>query len=322
MNSPAPPADVVVNVSHEDVRASVLAALEDGGLASCPTAATGGAGPVVVVEDAPDSADAIASRLRAFTTGSRPRPALVLIALDGCGLSPAQALDAGADDIITWPQDQAQLAARVKALLRRRAADMDVHPLTGLPGGAALHAALHQRLPCRGELALLAFDLRTFKAFNDRYGFLRGDAVLKSLAGLLESVAMAGEIVYHIGGDDFFAITTPRRADQFAQRVIEGFDARVREFYDEVDRRNGFVIGLDRGTGAEVRFPLMGITVACSTNEAQDIDHVGHLVQVLTEVKEHARHQPGSRYLRDRRQIHHVPTSLELRPQGREAHRT
>ena len=230
--------------------------------------------------------------------------------------SPGEALAAGADDVLAWPSAADELAPRVGALLRRRLADMDRHPLTGLPGSAALQRDLAAVLEKRAPVAVLGCDLRHFKAFNDCYGFLRGDEVLLFLSQVLQQVAGTAGIVYHIGGDDFVITTPPVRADEMARMAVERFNQGVREFYDDEDRRRGFIHTLGRETGAPVECGLMDLTVACATNEAGDMDHPGRFSAVLAELKGYARQQ-GQGYVRDRRRTHDVAQALRQRSEPR-----
>lgn len=306
-------ADVLVDVADADLRAAVLADLAAMGLCAGEAQEGGREAPLVVVAEAPATAAGVAALVERLAGAWRSGPAVVLIACGGVGYTRAEALRAGADELVAWPREREEFAAKVEALARRRRADVDIHPLTGLPGGAALQRELQRRLPLRGELALLAFDLRHFKAFNDRYGFLRGDEVLVFMAGMLEEVARPEERVYHLGGDDFFILSTPGQADATAEAAIARFAAAAPEFHDEAERREGFMTTLSRETGAMVRFPLIALTVACATNEAEDMTHPGRFTQVLAELKEYARGWAGSSYARDRRRVHDTAASLRLR---------
>lgn len=305
--------DILVDVSDDGLRAALLAGLKAAGLEATAARPAARMGPLVVVAAAPATAARVAGLVEELTGAWRSGPAVVLVACGGDACSRAEALWAGADEAALWPQEREELAAKVAALVRRRRADMDIHPLTGLPGGAALQRELRRRLPRRGTLALLAFDLRHFKAFNDRYGFLRGDEVLAFMAEMLEQVAGEGEMVYHLGGDDFFVITGPAEADATAAAAIARFEGAADGFHDEADRKEGFITTLSRETGAPVRSGLLALTVACATNEAEDMTHWGRLTQVLAELKEYARRAPGSRYARDRRRVHDTAASLRLR---------
>lgn len=266
---------------------------------------------LVRVIEAPPTTAAVGERVRELARSADPAPAVVLVALSPPAYSRAEALEAGADELVQWPEESAELAAKVASLVRLRRRDLDTHPLTGLPGGAALHRAIERRMANRDEpLGVVAFDLRHFKAFNDRYGFARGDAVLRMLADVLKTVALDGEMVYHIGGDDFCVLTHPDRLDALGRGVVAEFEGRMSSYYDPEDLERGVLPGLSRATGEMVTFPLVGLIAVAADTSSADMTHPGRLAQVLAELRAHAKGMAGSTYLRDRRTTHEVAESL------------
>ena len=298
---------VLVALSAEDMRARIGKALVGVGLHVVEEAPTDRHAPCLVLTDAPEDLDGVCGLVASHGSTHRVSPPVMLVASGPRTFTRAQALTQGADDLALWEDGEAELVAKAAALVRRREGDVGSHPLTYLPGGGLLHAHIAERLEGGDAMAVVAFDLEGFKAFNDCYGFARGDELLTTVAEILINVALSDEIVYHIGGDDFFAITTPERADVFAGQVIEQFDDRVAAFYDPADRRQGYISGRDRRTDREVRVPLMGIKAACATSDPVGIAHVGQLSQILAELKAYAKQQPGSCYVRDRRRAYETP---------------
>ena len=75
----------------------------------------------------------------------------------------------------------------------------------------------------RTALALAVIDLDHFKAVNDCYGHLAGDACLKHVAGMLrEHFRRADDFVARIGGEEFVAIL-PSTTLEVAHRICEEF---------------------------------------------------------------------------------------------------
>lgn len=104
-------------------------------------------------------------------------------------------------------------------------------PLTGLLNRRALMQRLEEP---RGEPLLLAIlDLDGFKVFNDRFGHVRGDALLTTLAKRLVDV-VGEECAYRLGGDEFCVLAPvpgdrvdPLLAAAAAALTIEIDDVRI-----------------------------------------------------------------------------------------------
>lgn len=218
----------------------------------------------------------------------------------------ARAARIGLDDY-AQTDDAVLLAARAALVYRSRTRFAQASPLTGLPGVGALSREIERRLPQRGQMALLAFDADYFKSYNDRYGYERGDALLRHLWIVIEQAlsqcAARGHFLAHLGGDDFFAIVTPPEAPAVAQRAIELFEATRAGYYDPDDLARGCVVTRSR-SGELAATPLVTLTVASVTNEAEDLQHTGQLSAILAELKAYGKSLAGSNYVPDRRRIH------------------
>jgi DNA-binding response OmpR family regulator len=212
--------------------------------------------------------------------------------------------ETGADDYIAKPFDLTELLARVKSHLRRSAQRPVHNPLTGLPGGVLLAQAIHQRLACKTPFALLYADLDNFKAFNDIYGFSRGDQAILFVASLIQRV-MEGhgnpnDTIGHIGGDDFAMLTSPNRAEPICRALISMFDKEVLLLYDTEDWQRGYISGTDR-YGILRRLSLMSISIGVVTTQRCGFSDQESLTRVAAEMKHHAKAQPGSTFAFDQR---------------------
>jgi diguanylate cyclase (GGDEF)-like protein len=214
-------------------------------------------------------------------------------------------LTAGADDYVLKPFDPMELIARVRTTLRRSGDLRASSPLTGLPGNHRIQQEVARRMTDGDELAVIYADLNDFKAFNDVYGFVRGDAVIVMLGELLtealDRFASPVAFVGHVGGDDFIIVCHPREAAGVCEYIVAEFDRRIRDHYDIADLQKGYLEVPDR-RGELQRYPLMSIALGVATTERrQFVDH-REIVEVATEMKSFVKqHDRRSTYAIDTR---------------------
>ena len=193
------------------------------------------------------------------------------------------------------------MAQRLKLL---EAASLDTSPLTRLPGGIAIDNAMKTRIADGHEIAFCLMDLDNFKAYNDHYGYAKGNDLIQKTADIIQNaVSTLGtqdDFIGHIGGDDFVLITTPERYESLCQFVIDKFDQTIPDFYNDADRERGFIEGENR-QGQKVSFPLASISIAVVTNQNRSIDSYVQFGEIAAEVKEFAKTKVGSVFKVDRR---------------------
>jgi diguanylate cyclase (GGDEF)-like protein len=236
-----------------------------------------------------------------------PRTATVsIIMLTARGLS-ADKLEGfaiGADDYIVKPFDTPELLARIRGVLRRAKEMRAQSPLTGLPGNVRIEEEIDGLVENGRDFALLYADLDHFKAYNDHYGFMRGDEAIQATANLIEEVARevtSGEaFVGHVGGDDFVLIVPPDKSADVAQGIVERFDQDAPALYDAEDRERGYVEVANR-RGELQRFPLLSISLGVATTERRQYAHYAEVVAIATEMKNYTKATAGSSWAVDRR---------------------
>ena len=205
------------------------------------------------------------------------------------------------DELGDLSQAFQKMAERLKCLEEMH---LDANPLTHLPGSVAIENILKQRLKDGTSLAFCQLDLSHFKAFNDRYGYARGNDVILATAHIATEVVKAeaneGDFVGHIGGDDFVVITSAETYEKICLAIINSFDKMVPDFYDLEDRKRGHIQGETR-QGQKVSFPIMTLAIAVVTNYHRGLENHVQIGEIAAELKKYAKSFSYSTFVIDRR---------------------
>jgi diguanylate cyclase (GGDEF)-like protein len=259
---------------------------------------------VIVLDIMMPRMDGLTALHRLRSQASTANIPIILLTARGLPEDRVRGLELGADDYITKPFDITELAARVRSVLRRTQAARDLSPLTGLPGNFKITAEIEKCISSKQDFALVHGDLDNFKAFNDHYGFMRGDEVIRFCAKCFheaaDNLAIENAFVGHIGGDDFVAIIPPEVSESFAKEVIERFDDGILDLYDTADALRGYIEVIDR-RGERYAFPVVSLSLGVASTDVREIETQWEASAVAVEMKEFAKKQPGSTYRIDRR---------------------
>lgn len=218
----------------------------------------------------------------------------------------AHAIRLGVDDYINRSLSTSELSTRLYLNITRAQRNQTINPLTKLPSSQITDHVITQRL--NQPLAILYVDLDYFKAFNDYYGYARGDDILLATAQLLINTTLQigneNDFVGNIGGDDFIIITTPDRSDLLAQAICSQFDQCAPLFYDETDRLKEKIIIHNR-QGAIQEFPIISLSIAIVHNQLRTLKSITQIAQLMAELKRYAKGKPNnnckSNFVKDRR---------------------
>jgi diguanylate cyclase (GGDEF)-like protein len=236
-----------------------------------------------------------------------PRTATVsVIMLTARGLS-ADKLEGfaiGADDYIVKPFDTPELLARIRGVLNRASDKRSLSPMTGLAGNVAIEDEIEGLVSRAEPFAVLYIDLDRFKAYNDRYGFLRGDEAIRETGRVIGEAATqvtgAETFVGHAGGDDFVVVVPPEQATDAAQKIIQSFDEMVPTLYDLDDRTNAYIEVTNR-RGDLQRFPLLTLSIGIASTEKRMFRHYAEAITVAMEMKQYTKETGASSWSIDRR---------------------
>lgn len=212
-----------------------------------------------------------------------------------------------------WRADlEKDFILRVNLCITRSERIVEINPLTRLPGNISINRALQERIANNNDFSFGYADLDFFKPFNDRYGFSRGDEVIKITGRLILNIVKnkqpQGSFVGHVGGDDFVFIIDSALAEEAAKEIIEAFDSIIPTFYDAEDSAQGFIKSFDR-KGKASKFPIMGISIGITETRARSFSHYGEITELAAEMKKFAKQSQGSCFKSDRRTDEEIKTN-------------
>lgn len=214
-------------------------------------------------------------------------------------------IEAGVDDYIVKPFDPSELLARIRMILKRVESSLDANPLSHLPGNTSIMEEFQRHIDSKEKFAVGYADLDKFKAYNDVYGFEKGDDIIRETARILiqvvREVGGADSFVGHVGGDDFVFIMDDNLIDEASQKIVDCFNEKVSSFYNKKDFEAGYISGKDR-QGNEEKLGLLAISIGIVSNASQEISHVAQISEIAAELKKYAKSIDGSNFVRDKRQ--------------------
>ena len=207
---------------------------------------------------------------------------------------------------IKAPIDNEYLYYTIKNVIRLLDTNRRVSPLTGLPGNVQIQAEMKKRLLNKENFVMLYLDLDNFKAYNDVYGFLNGDEIIKftarTIVDNIDKLSISSNtFVGHIGGDDFVAIVSDEDDyEAICQNIIAEFDKGVLEYFNEEDIERGYLEVPNRKCIIE-EFPLTSLSIGVVVVNKGRFHNVLEIGEVGAQVKHLAKTTPGSAYVIDRR---------------------
>lgn len=259
--------------------------------------------PAAVTLDGAEPADEAFEICRALKDDAFTAVVPVIVHVPDGAASGAEALEAGADEVLSPAFAERESALRIRLALRRADRDVSVHPTTRLPGTVRIERDFAERLRSGEKFAVCYADLDHFKEFNDRYGYNHGDRVILIVSRILRDIVRAHSprgFVGHIGGDDFIFSVPLEDMKACCEDVITVFDEIIPLQYPPEDRERGWFSGKDR-QGHTFRVPLMTVSIGVVTNGKRELTHTAEISELATEMKTYAKSFEGSIYLVDRR---------------------
>ena len=209
-----------------------------------------------------------------------------------------------AEDYIRKADLGRDLLSRASLAIVRSGRTVEVNPLTRLPGNISINRQITERLERCEDFSFAYADLSDFKPFNDKYGFSRGDEVIKITGRLILNIVKnrqaRGSFAGHIGGDDFVFIMEPGLIEEACRDIILAFDQIIPTVYDPEDREKGGIESVDR-RGTARFFPFIGLSIGVTGTDMRHFSHFGELTGAASEMKSYAKKIKGSSYSMDKR---------------------
>ena len=173
------------------------------------------------------------------------------------------------------------------------------NPLTALPGNVPLTMHI-ERLLDHGEPFIACYaDLNHFKAFNDQYGYWRGDEMIRLLAKCLAAACDTRlDFLGHVGGDDFVLLMQSPDWAERIERAIRTFNEQARLLYDEAARAAGGIWAEDRH-GVQRFHPLTTLAVGVVHVHPGQYRQAEAVASAAALAKHHAKQSAQGLYLLD-----------------------
>lgn len=227
-----------------------------------------------------------------------PRPIIVFLVPENNPDEKIEVLRAGADDVISFPVSGKEVAFRTMAHIRRRQ-ETHVNLLTGLPDGVIANNVLEHCLAKVNDWAVLSIDLDNLRVYNETYGEVRGDQMIKTLAAVLKSVSGEEDFLAHRDSDDFVLVTHDNKAEVIAEEICRRFNFIGPRFYTPQDASRGYVVGVGP-KGIRRRIPLVSISIGVTAAGRRKFLSIIEILQVARDMRYLAKSKSGSDWVSDR----------------------
>lgn len=173
-----------------------------------------------------------------------------------------------------------------------------LNDVSHLPGNFVINEVIETKLKNKDDFVVMYLDIDKFKAFYDYFGIYRSGKVIEFLSELcirlVDEYGVPEDFIGHVGGDDFVLICTDfENARTIANKIIEEFDANIKNFYDKEDVGRGFIEVLNR-KGIMEKFKFASLSIITISNEVKDYSNTNEIYKDMMIAKKQAKQTMGS----------------------------
>lgn len=177
------------------------------------------------------------------------------------------------------------------------------NPLTLLPGNVPIQDHINRLLKSRADFTACYVDLDHFKAFNDMYGYQKGDDVITLVGRLLTAHCdPALDFVGHIGGDDFIMLFQSSEWEQRCLALLDDFASSILCHFTEEDRQRGGYASEDR-LGHVIFHPLITMSIGAVQIDPASFSTHYQIAAVAADAKKEAKKLVGNKLFIERRHV-------------------
>ncbi len=206
----------------------------------------------------------------------------------------------GADEYICKPFEPYELVARIERMLKRIKSDISINPSTGLPGNIAIEEEIKSRLNSGEQFAIFYLDIDNFGAYNEKYGFEKGNELIIALSKILQNSLASFEeekgFIGHISAEDFILIASPYNIDELAKKIIEIFNEEIVEHYDMDFLEKGYFLLVDK-EGKEKKFGITTLSIGIGIINPDKYRHPLSVIEYAKEMWKIAKTKQENTYV-------------------------
>jgi diguanylate cyclase (GGDEF)-like protein len=163
------------------------------------------------------------------------------------------------------------------------------NPLTFLPGNIPISQHIERLLKKQVNFVACYADLNNFKPYNDYYGYWRGDEMIRLIAGIaMEHCDSQRDFLGHVGGDDFLLLFQSPDWLERCERMVENFNVRALEMFDEKARVVGGIHAEDRH-GVQRFFPCTTVSIGAVAIDGHEYTKAEEVANLAAVAKHHAK---------------------------------